>query len=367
MRFEWMAQRAVGAAVLVWAGLAILVGPATAQLSGDLRYTRGYDLVPNPPVAGQPTAFVLYGVYPTGCGVVVEKSDDPVAIRLESFASCPDSVTTWGESFSLGTLAAGTYVAAITLTMEQPDSGVTVHQGTLTFVVQGSAPSPPPPPPDSLPPPPPPPPIPPLLSGATPSPWPPTPNVPMALIVQGFAPFDCPVVSAAAVIDSSHLALALSPEPACDGDTARVWSHTFELGLQREGYHTMDLAITLNGDSPVHVPVTFLVYHDATGWGPPPPDSLKQRMTPGRPNPFARETRFSVSLDDAADANVAVFDIQGRRVSTVFRGRLEAGTTEFAWNGRRDDGSRATAGVYFYRLEMKGRVESRRLVLLRPQ
>src|SRR2546428_13302996 len=94
MRFEWMAQRAVGAAVLVWAGLAILAGPATAQLSGDLRYTRGYDLVPNPPVAGQPTTFVLYGVYPTGCGVVVEKSGDPVAIRLESFASCPDSVTT---------------------------------------------------------------------------------------------------------------------------------------------------------------------------------------------------------------------------------------------------------------------------------
>ena len=40
MRFEGMAQRAVGAAVVVWAGLAILAGPATAQLSGDLRYTR---------------------------------------------------------------------------------------------------------------------------------------------------------------------------------------------------------------------------------------------------------------------------------------------------------------------------------------
>ena len=41
--------------------------------------------------------------------------------------------------------------------------------------------------------------------------------------------------------------------------------------------------------------------------------------------------------------------------------------SELAWNGRHDDGSRATAGVYFYRLEMKGRVVSRRLVLLRPQ
>ena len=71
--------------------------------------------------------------------------------------------------------------------------------------------------------------------------------------------------------------------------------------------------------------------------------------------------------DGATDANVAVFDILGRRVSTVFRGRLKAGTTELAWNGRHDDGSRATAGVYFYRLEMKGRVVSRRLVLLQSQ
>ena len=74
-----------------------------------------------------------------------------------------------------------------------------------------------------------------------------------------------------------------------------------------------------------------------------------------------------ISLDGATDANVAVFDILGRRVSTVFRGRLKVGTTQLAWNGRHDDGSRATAGVYFYRLEMNGRVVSRRLVLLRPQ
>ena len=60
-----------------------------------------------------------------------------------------------------------------------------------------------------------------------------------------------------------------------------------------------------------------------------------------------------------------MFDINGRRVSTVFRGRLQPGTTELAWNGRRDDGSRAAAGVYFYRLEMRGRVMARRLVLLR--
>ena len=206
------------------------------------------------------------------------------------------------------------------------------------------------------------------MGGAIVTPWPPTPDVPISLTVSGFTPFDCPVVRGAAVIDSNHLAVTVSHGSGCGGDTTRAWTHTFEIGLQRAGRHVMDLAIRLEGDSLVqHWPIDFLVVNDTTGWGPPPPDSLERALSPGRPNPFVTESRFSVSLDGATDANVAVFDILGRRVSTVFRGRLKAGTTELAWNGRHDDGSRATAGVYFYRLEMKGRVVSRRLVLLQSQ
>ena len=148
----------------------------------------------------------------------------------------------------------------------------------------------------------------------------------------------------------------------------QAWSHTFELGLQRAGHHPMDLAITLVSDSVLHAPIDFLVYEDPAHGGPPvPADSLEHVLSQARPNPFVNESRFSVSLDNAADAHVAVFDILGRRVSTVFSGRLQPGTTELRWNGRHDDGRRATAGVYFYRLEMGGRVVSRRLVLLRPQ
>lgn len=74
------------------------------------------------------------GVYPTGCGAVESKSDSPVAIRLRSYGACPDSaIGTWAESLSLGMLAAGTYTLTLTITMDRPDSGVTVQQGTLTM------------------------------------------------------------------------------------------------------------------------------------------------------------------------------------------------------------------------------------------
>ena len=187
----------------------------------------------------------------------------------------------------------------------------------------------------------------------------------MALNLGGQAPFGCPVVTEATVVDSSHLALTLSPSTPCSGDSSVTWwSHRFELGLQREGHHAMSVTIVLAGDVPdtVNTTVDFLVYHDTVD--PPPPDSLEHMLSPSRPNPFVNQTRFSVSTDAPQDADVGVFDTQGRRVSHVFHGRLPAGTTELAWNGFRDDGTRAVSGVYFYRLEMKGRVVSRRLVLL---
>lgn len=352
-------------AVLAWAALAGVTTEADADWS--LRYTRGFDFYPNPPRATQPTTFVLHGIFPTGCGAIEEATViDPahVALRVRSDANCesrPDStVGYWSQAFELGTLAAGNRALTVTLTMDRPDSGLAVHEGTIAFAVEDSSVTPP----DSSDTPPPPVPG-PLVTYTTTDPYPPTPDVPVAFLVTGHAPFPCPVVSDPTVIDSTRLALTLSPGPACD-DTTSGWSHRFELGIQREGHHFLDLAISLDGDSVVHVPVRFLVVVDPTGWDPPPSDSLENVLSPSRPNPFAAESRFSVSLENGVDAEVSVFDVHGRRVRRIFRGRFERGTTELRWDGRRDDGARATAGIYFYRITMPGRTTSTRLVLL-PQ
>lgn len=352
-------------AVLAAAASLAMASPAAAQLQGALRYAWGYTLVPDPPLASGPTTLLLYGYYPAGCGEILEQTvmdAGHVSIRLRSTA-CVDTARggRWVGTFALGQLAAGMHRVQIRLTMDQPDSGgVTVHEGWLTFEVQpGSGPPPPPPPP--------PPPATSLLESIATEPNPPTPSRPMTLILGGFAPFGCPVVTSAAVIDTSHLALTLTPTMPCAGDSlSQWWTHRFDLGLQREGWHRMTVAITLAGDVPqtVSEPVSFLVFSDSSGGGPPP-DSLERMLSPSRPNPFVTETRFSVSTDTPQPADVAVFDVLGRRVSQVFRGQLPVGTTELVWNGRRNDGTRAVAGVYFYRLEMRGRVVARRLVLLR--
>jgi hypothetical protein len=108
---------------------------------------------------------------------------------------------------------------------------------------------------------------------------------------------------------------------------------------------------------------TFLVV-EAGPPPPPPPPPPTDSLTASVPNPFAEQSRFSVVTDAPTSLDIGVYDLQGRIVRPIFRGILPSGTRDFAWDGRRQDGSRATPGVYFYRMTQAGRVHSRRVVLL---
>jgi sugar lactone lactonase YvrE len=80
-----------------------------------------------------------------------------------------------------------------------------------------------------------------------------------------------------------------------------------------------------------------------------PPDAPRRLAFSVAPNP-ARVARISFDLPQKVDVELAVFDLQGRRVATVFEGTLPAGRYTKEWSGATISGSRAEAGVYFYRL-----------------
>jgi hypothetical protein len=88
------------------------------------------------------------------------------------------------------------------------------------------------------------------------------------------------------------------------------------------------------------------------------------RLSPAWPNPFSRETRFVVSLLVAAEIDLGVFDLAGRRVATLYRGPLETGDHPFVWDGARSDGTRAAGGVYFYRVSGAATSVTRRMIVL---
>jgi choice-of-anchor B domain-containing protein len=78
-------------------------------------------------------------------------------------------------------------------------------------------------------------------------------------------------------------------------------------------------------------------------------------------NPSRGTSVFALESPSARDADVAVFDVSGRRVRTLWRGRLEAGARRLLWDGRSDAGDETPAGLYFVRVVAGGETAETRL------
>ncbi|HET9130974.1 MAG TPA: T9SS type A sorting domain-containing protein [Terriglobia bacterium] len=78
------------------------------------------------------------------------------------------------------------------------------------------------------------------------------------------------------------------------------------------------------------------------------------------PNPFNPSTNVNFQLPIAVHARLDVFDVLGRRVTTLIDGRLNAGIHHAAF-----DGSKLASGVYFYRLQAGNFTSTKKLVLMK--
>ncbi len=83
------------------------------------------------------------------------------------------------------------------------------------------------------------------------------------------------------------------------------------------------------------------------------------------PNPFNPETKIVFNLEKAGNIYLEVFDILGRKVSTLQSGYLGAGQYEFTWYGVDNSGRQAASGIYFYRLSSNEFTLTRKMTLLK--
>ena len=63
-------------------------------------------------------------------------------------------------------------------------------------------------------------------------------------------------------------------------------------------------------------------------------------------------------------AEVAIYNVQGQKLSTLFSGAAEPGKQEFTWDARTDYGEQVASGIYFIRANV-GAEEVRRSFVLR--
>jgi hypothetical protein len=80
------------------------------------------------------------------------------------------------------------------------------------------------------------------------------------------------------------------------------------------------------------------------------------------PNPASNASAISLSLRDAGTVEVAVYDVRGRRVATLYHGSVPAGTLELVWKGEDSKGRRLASGVYWIRADAGGETFTRRIV-----
>jgi hypothetical protein len=83
------------------------------------------------------------------------------------------------------------------------------------------------------------------------------------------------------------------------------------------------------------------------------PDGFE--LHPNYPNPFNSRTFINYELPESVPVEIRVFNAEGAIIRRLVEGKQGPGWFQTAWNGRQDDGSQASSGVYLCVLET-GRV-----------
>lgn len=95
-------------------------------------------------------------------------------------------------------------------------------------------------------------------------------------------------------------------------------------------------------------------------------EPVNERLTvTNYPNPFNPETTIQMSIPEASQVKLLVYNMKGQLVSILVDDFMEAGVHKYVWNGTDRRGNPAASGIYFYRLESEGQVINRRMLLLK--
>jgi hypothetical protein len=91
------------------------------------------------------------------------------------------------------------------------------------------------------------------------------------------------------------------------------------------------------------------------------PDVILEHV---RPNPTRGAATMTYALPAPTDVDLALVDVQGRRLITLIHGKQPAGRHVVSWEGEQDGGRAIPAGVYFVQLRAGAETRTERLTLL---
>jgi len=83
------------------------------------------------------------------------------------------------------------------------------------------------------------------------------------------------------------------------------------------------------------------------------------------PNPFNPVTTIQYELPQRSDVQITIYDMLGRKVTTLVSETQDAGFKSIQWNATNDHGKPVSAEVYLYQIKAGELVQTKKMVLLR--
>ena len=93
------------------------------------------------------------------------------------------------------------------------------------------------------------------------------------------------------------------------------------------------------------------------------PNSYK--LNQNYPNPFNATTNISFDLPNDGNVEISVYDLLGRKVTTLINSFLPAGSHTVTWDGRSQTGETVATGIFFYRLKAVDFDETKKMMLIK--
>ncbi len=153
----------------------------------------------------------------------------------------------------------------------------------------------------------------------------------------------------AILCNAYHRQINVELAPDFDGGVVSAWEDLRSTGKEPLSNIYAQRVNDFTADAPERTPAT------PTGYA----------LEGNYPNPFNPATTIRFSVERREVVKLAVYDVLGRRVATLFNGKAAPGSHSVQWNGRDDLGRPVASGTYFYRLEIEGERQARRMILLK--
>jgi len=83
------------------------------------------------------------------------------------------------------------------------------------------------------------------------------------------------------------------------------------------------------------------------------------------PNPFNPSTTIAFAVTKAGEVNLAIYNLSGQQIQTLYSGKIAAGNHKVMWNGTDHYGVKVSSGIYIYQLRGMNFTTSKKLVLMK--